>query len=412
MIGFYFLYKVLQTGRADYLLKVPSRWFLTTEEKKELKRIKQFVIKYHKLPSPPDTIPVGYNDETLDYYVDALKTRYCMHLLQIVKSKPVTEESAEKLLKFLHSEITNLYTKASSDLAITEKDLPTEINNVVNQMRLNKVAGILGFPTGYSMIDRNIGGLIKGEVIVFVARLKIGKTMYLLNITRKVAKEVRTMFVSMEMPLRSVIKRVVALETGTSIFTDTRRVPSSFLDEAYKKINLNLILVNGANLTGIDNLYSLIQFYKPEIVFIDGAYLLQFDNYRSEWERAKNTIEILRKLALNLDVAMAVTWQLSRAYAKQKDKEKVEDYHIAYSDAVAQSATAVIAITQTGNNLARKFNILCNREGETGEFLVKWDWARMNFDEVEKGVIEETLMEDEDYEWTELEEEVTEGKDK
>jgi len=409
MIGLHFLYKVLKEGRADYLLKVPSRWYLTTEEKKELKRIKNYILKYHKLPSPPDEIPVGYNDETLDYYIDALRNRYCVYLLQIVKLKPITEETAEKLLRFLYSEITNLYTKASSDSVIDEKELPREIDSVITQMRLNKVAGILGFPTGYSLIDRNVGGLIRGEVIVFVARLKIGKTMYLLNIARKVARERKAMFISMEMPIRSIIKRLVALETGTSVFTDTTRLPSSFLDEAYKKINLNLILVNGANLRGLDDLYSIIQFYKPEIVFIDGAYLFQFDSYRSEWERAKNTIELLRKLALNLDVALAVTWQLSRAYAKQKDKERVEDYHIAYSDAVAQSATAVIAITQTQDNRLRKFTILCNREGETGEFLAHWDWINMNFEETKSDMLIETMDEEDIDEWEKAWEEAEEG---
>lgn len=385
MVGIHFLYKVLKESAGDLLMQVPRKWFLYPEEKRERKRIVSFLKKYGQLPKPPDSIPAGFEDQPLEYYVDELRKRYCMHLLTTIKASEVSPENVEKYLRYLYEELTNLTADVYTQHIIKPENIPSFAQQVTDTMRLNRVAGILGIPSGYSTLDRQIGGFTKGEVVVFVARMKMGKTMYLLNSVVKVAKEVATLFISMEMPLHSIMKRILALELQNPNFVSQTRIVSSFIDKRFSELNLNLHLVNGAVLRDISDLYSLVNVYRPQVVFIDGAYLLPASGYRSEWEKAKNIIEELRRFALKTNVALVCSWQLARTAVKPLSKNgEPEPEHISFTDAVAQSATAVVGIVNPDTNLNDKklFFIMCNREGpDRVKIVVNWDWERMNFNE-------------------------------
>jgi len=380
MIGLYFLYKILKTGNADFLLRVPPKWFLLGEEKKEYKKIKKYIKDYGKLPPPPSSLPAGYEDHPLEYFFDRLKKRYCNRLISKIKAEEIPEEKIEKYLMWIEKEITELTAMQSLSYMITPDEFTSFALKTVDALRKNKICGLLGYPSGYPSLDFNTGGFISGDLFVYVARMKTGKTMYMLNSLRKLAKEHTCMFISMEMPLQSIQKRLLALELKTPNFVSQNRIIPSFLDKKIKELNLNIYLVNGASLKDISDIYSLISFYSPEIVFIDGAYLLNAGSFRSEWEKATHIVRELRLMALKTNTAFVATYQLNRQAVKSKD---VEVEHIAFTDAIAQSASAVIGIVNSDNSNEKEFVILCNREGRDKiKIKVNWDWQNMNFEEI------------------------------
>ena len=76
--------------------------------------------------------------------------------------------------------------------------------------------GILGVPSGFSKIDKVLGGFQKSDLIVLAARPGVGKTSLALNIAVNAAKRhaQRVAFFSMEMSNEQLVQRLLAAETG------------------------------------------------------------------------------------------------------------------------------------------------------------------------------------------------------
>lgn len=379
MIGIYLLHKILVDNKPDVLVKLNRRWLLTQEEKTLYVKIKKHVNKYGVLPKP-DATPVGFTNEPLEYYLDLARNRYLLSLVEKLKLTEVTQDNVETVIRKFSQELRNSEIDAI-DGVIPEAKFNEFILETVNDSRIKRISGFYGYSTGYPTIDSVTGGITRGDIFVICARLKKGKTIYMLNIMRKLAKEFSCMFVSMEMSLYAIARRLIFLETKLPQIISANRIVSSFHDETLKSLNLKVTLINGTVFRDVTDITGYINYYKPEVVFIDGAYLLPTEKqFKSEWERAKFIVEELRRIALLTEKPIVCSYQLSRQAAKSKEP-KAE--HIAFTDAIAQSASVVIAIHDAEAANERKFYVLANREGESDiSVRVAFDWSTANFDEI------------------------------
>jgi len=75
---------------------------------------------------------------------------------------------------------------------------------------------LMGVPTGFTMLDRMLGGLQKSDLIILAARPGMGKTSLCLSIAQNAAKrhETRVAFFSLEMSNDQLVQRLLAMETG------------------------------------------------------------------------------------------------------------------------------------------------------------------------------------------------------
>lgn len=396
MVGIYLLHKILLDNKPDILAKLNRRWFLTQEEKALYVKIKKFISKYGVLPKP-DTTPIGFTNEPLEYYINTIKNRYLISLIEKLKLTNVTEENVESIIRKFSNEVKNSEI-TTVDGIIPESNFNDFILKTVEDARIKRVSGLYGYSTGYPTLDALTGGFLRGDIFVLSARLKKGKTIYMLNMLRKLAKEFSCMLVSMEMSLYSIARRLIFLETKIPQIITANRIVSSFHDEELRNLNLKLTMVNGTVINDVGDIPNYISYYKPEIVFIDGAYLLPTEKkFNAEWERAKYIIEELRRIALLTERPIVCSYQLSRQAVKSKEP-KVE--HIAFTDAIAQSASVVVAIDDTDIATEKKFYIVANREGESDvNIRVSFDWSNANFEEITDtariSYIEESELEDE-----------------
>jgi|GEM_PF-3948320 len=401
MTGMYFLHKVLKDRNIQILSQVPSRWFFLSEEIDYYNALKKFVSKYDSLPPAPAVEPEGYEDYPLEYWLDQLRLRYVKHLLARIKSEDVPEDSLDRYVENIRRELENLASERYRLSMVHRDELHDFAFSIVNKLRLDKVSKCLGYPTGYPSLDLATSGYVPGDVVVYAARMKMGKTMYLLNSLATTAQHVDCLFLSMEMPLEQIVRRLLALQLQDDSFFPTGKLTPSFLDKDIERVvgSLKVDFVNGASLTDISELFAIANVYKPKVLFIDGAYLLPIrDNVRSEWERAKRIIEGIRNFALRSNIAVACTWQLNRlAVKKAKNGEELGGEHIAFTDAVAQAAAAVVFIV--GEDNEKRFVLRYVRDGRPAEFGVNWNWKDMKFDEKgevvlskeEEDVIEEIM---------------------
>ena len=75
---------------------------------------------------------------------------------------------------------------------------------------------ILGVPSGFTKLDRLLGGFQKSDLIVLAARPGVGKTSMALNFALNAAKRYgqRVAFFSLEMSAEQLVQRLLASETG------------------------------------------------------------------------------------------------------------------------------------------------------------------------------------------------------
>jgi replicative DNA helicase len=123
---------------------------------------------------------------------------------------------------------------------------------------------------------------------------------------------------------------------------------------------------------GILDVKSSAYVYKPDAIYIDGAYLLKPEFYaKSRYEIVSSVAESLKTLAKELNIPIFATYQLNK---------KTEDIY--QSDVVRQLSSIVIELSDyednTGQtwNLSQKaklLNITKGRDGEEGSTIIVLD---------------------------------------
>lgn len=149
-------------------------------------------------------------------------------------------------------------------------------------------------------------------------------------------------------------------------------------------------LVDGNLTATVDDLIMLCRQLKPTAVFIDGAYLLRHPNPKaSKWDKLTENAEwIKQKLATELMLPVVCSYQFNREAAKKKkgkdgDKAGLEDIY--GTDAIAQLSSVVLGLFEhesVETEKRRRIDVIKGRNGETGEFLINWDFVGMDFAEI------------------------------
>ncbi|HRW45904.1 MAG TPA: replicative DNA helicase, partial [Caldilinea sp.] len=75
---------------------------------------------------------------------------------------------------------------------------------------------LMGVPTGFTFLDRLLGGLQKSDLIILAARPAMGKTSLALNVAQNAAKRygARVGVFSLEMSNEQLVQRLLSMETG------------------------------------------------------------------------------------------------------------------------------------------------------------------------------------------------------
>jgi replicative DNA helicase len=75
---------------------------------------------------------------------------------------------------------------------------------------------LMGVPTGFTYLDRLLGGLQKSDLVILAARPSMGKTSLALNVAQNAAKRyhARVAVFSLEMSNEQLVQRLLAMETG------------------------------------------------------------------------------------------------------------------------------------------------------------------------------------------------------
>lgn len=133
----------------------------------------------------------------------------------------------------------------------------------------------------------------------------------------------------------------------------------------------------------VENFEAAIDQVQPDLVLLDGAYLLRVQG-NNRIERAANAFDELKRICNRTSVPIAVTMQFNREVkANQADTVKTES--IALTDVASWNADLIYGLIQTEDMKAEKrliFKSLKAREGLGIDFECNWNLDTMDFTQI------------------------------
>ena len=395
MITLQIINKVIQTQDIQLINKnaLTEEYFVGYES--EFNFILEHFNKYGKVPDKA-TFLDNFNEfsfidvaETDKYLLDTL---YEEHLYY--KSVEVVQKVAELLktnandaVEYLHSQLSNLEIASTSEGTDIISQADERYKTYLEKMNADNPWYIT---TGFEELDGIVNGWAKGEeLVVFFARTGQGKSWVLAK-TLSHAWRIgnRVGYISPEMSPTKIGYRFDTLFKNFSnrnlVWGKEEPDYEGYIKDL-KTQEVPFIVATPLDFqkkVTVTKLKHFCQTNKLDILGIDGITYMTDERYKKGDNKTislTNISEDLTSLSIELGIPILVVVQSNRSGAKDAETEGTPELEtIRDSDGIAQNATKVIALRQTGAGL--EFGIKKHRDGiNGGKLIYYWDIDKGQF---------------------------------
>jgi replicative DNA helicase len=297
--------------------------------------------------------------EPLDYYLDELRDqrKYALVMGAIDEIKgPLSQNNADQAVKILHAALDGIHLEVND---LQDEDLTQTAGDSVDYYdRLGDNPGLKGWPTGFPSMDQATNGLQREQLVTLVGLQKRYKSMVLMCMNIACHKAgARTLFASFEMTNDEQRTRHHALRSGISLTrlqrgrhtSEERRLLVRMTHEVDGMQPFMLVHDPGATST-VSSIAAKIRQHKPDIVFIDGSYLMDSEvpNVQPNSPQALTSItRALKRLAQRDEVAIVQTTQ---ALGWKARGGKLSLDSIGYSSSYAQDSDVIFGVEEIREN--------------------------------------------------------------
>jgi replicative DNA helicase len=248
--------------------------------------------------------------------------------------------------------------------------------------------------TGFTDLDRLMGGLHNSELIILAARPSMGKTAFAMNIAEYVSVELRrpTLFVSLEMSSVELADRLLCsaalvdghrLRNGTLANTDKLR-----LVEKAGEISLAPLFVDDSPSRTVSEIAAAARRIKRRegglgLICIDYLQLIEPDNPDdSRQEQVARIARRLKGMAREMQVPVLCLAQLNRQAEDSRD-HRPRLSHLRESGAIEQDADVVMFVhreeyylrgeEQKEHEGTAEIIVSKQRNGPVGDVELRWE---------------------------------------
>ncbi len=253
--------------------------------------------------------------------------------------------------------------------------------------------GLSGVPSPWPSLNEKTGGYQDSDLITYVGRTGLGKTaMLLAQMEASFDAGYSCLFVTTEMGSEQIARRWMAMRYGLNpqnlkkgtVSSSLLRRMAQYRTELLGRERFRLLAVGtGAKVNLIE---AAIEEIDPDIVYIDGAYLLYPSlggGYMKQTERVTAVFDELKQLTIDSRKPHVVTTQFNRVAGRGGKEGTLET--IGLSDAIGWHSSLVVAVKPgpTDNPLeSRELDILKGREGEEGKLAINFKFRPVDFSEI------------------------------
>lgn len=181
-----------------------------------------------------------------------------------------------------------------------------------------------GLSTGYSAIDRAVGGLRKGEYILLGARPSMGKTALGLNIATNVAKKGKSVAIfSYEMTKEMLVQRMISSEGHVDLYNKDKMDWERAIGGAGQVSNLDLAINDDPRITVPEMLGMLRKIKRRkglDLVVVDYLQKIPAHTNKDARKQLEDVSSSLKNMAKLLNVPVLVISSLSRGSEQRQDK--------------------------------------------------------------------------------------------
>ncbi|MFE6745931.1 DnaB-like helicase C-terminal domain-containing protein [Kitasatospora purpeofusca] len=252
---------------------------------------------------------------------------------------------------------------------------------------------MLGMPTGWRWLDKVTRGLLSKQMIVFTGLAKSCKTTVMLIVLKSVYDwGANPLVVSFEMSEAEISRRLDgfgaqvnprSLQTGEVNAAEWNRV-SRYLAAPQPAQDRRPLLISEdrAGTMTLSGLQAKIDQYKPDILFLDGAYFLVDEITKESGTplALTNISRGLKKLAMNSDIPVVVTTQ---SLASKLGRNGLTAHSLGYTSAWVQDADLVVGMEACEDPGDYRMKILAARNAPPQEHLISISWDPPTFEEAD-----------------------------
>jgi replicative DNA helicase len=384
-----------------FIRGINETWFTTPDAKSVWTFIRNHFSKYGECPS---VVVIKQNfptyvyepvEDSMDYLVDEL----LLHKRKLATNTMIREaieniekgQDHESALIVLQRGLVQLEEdglNANRDLDITDEPM---LRWAEYQERKHIPNGLLGIATGFDTIDRATSGLQKGQLVVVVAPPKTGKSTLALQMANNIHRTGNVpLFMSFEMTNQEQVTRYDSmraqvshhrLRTGALTNDEEKRYEGVLKDMETEQHRF--WLADSAGTSTVSMVASKIQTLQPDVVFLDGVYLMH-DEVTGEVETPRALTSItrsLKRVAQRFQVPIVISTQVLTWKMK---KGNVTADSIGYSSSFFQDADVLFGLQREDENVddTRLLKVLASRNTGPTEVSRLWDWNNGQFREL------------------------------
>ena len=347
------------------------------------------------------------------YYADIVLAKSQLRQLiaeaDLIKSKAYDGKgSAEEILDFAEQRILEIAQDSQRRNYIDINDIIQE--NILQIRELEKNGGKLpGITTGFTDLDRLLGGLQRTDMIILAARPGVGKTSFALNVATNAARAGHSVLVfSMEMSKEQLGQRMLSmaarvdmnsLKNGTLSADDWDSI--SYAQDSFEGLKIAIDDTSEMSMLEMKTKCRRLKAEKGLDLVVIVYLQLMHMGYGVEM-RVQELSAITRNikiLAKELDCAVVLLSQLSRKTEDAKGK-RPQLSHLRDSGSIEQDADIVMfliredyspdddmpADVQAGSSSICEVNIAKHRNGPTGSVFLTWLGRYTSFANSERGI--------------------------
>ena len=368
---------------------ITDAWFLDDDNRKVWSFLKRHYSEYSEVPTVVTVKDHYPNYKVLDVE-DSLD--YLLDTMVEFRRRLLTRKGLEDAVEFLQDnnhdaallamEQTISRVNESGVLGTHEIDLTKNTEERYKEYLAIQNQTFLGIPTGFKDIDEATAGLQGGQLVTIIAPPKTGKSQVALQMAINVhALGKVPMFQSFEMNNHEQQQRHDAMRAHID---HSRLRRGKLLDKENDRYidMLNKMetehpfhLVDAVNGITVSALAAKIEQLKPDVVFVDGVYLMM-DELTGEMNTPQaitNITRALKRLAQKIDKPIIITTQ---TLLWKMRAGKVTADSIGYSSSFFQDSDVILGLEPVEeDDSIRLLKVVASRNCPPKETSLTWRWS-------------------------------------
>lgn len=403
------LSKIIEDRNLSEILEkgISDSWFADPFDKKLFLFLRDHFVKYQETPSlsvVKENFPTYKTlseqgspvEDSVDYLIDDLITKRRKKFISdtigdaidFIDTPTPDHESALLALQRGILKLEDSGLNKTTDIEIREA-----AKRALEEYEFRKNnPGLLGLPTGFPTMDKATSGLQPEQLIVIIAPPKTGKSTLALQIAINAhMQDKRPLFISFEMSNKEQLTRYYAMKARishkrlmTGSLTDKEEATYGRIIQGIQAMREGFWLSGSAEGSTVSAIAAKIQAKQPDIVFIDGTYLM-IDEQTGESNTPQaitNITRSLKRLAQKTKIPIVISTQVLTWKMKGGN---VSADSIGYSSSFHQDADVIFGLQRESESVddTRLLRVVASRNGGLVDVSLVWDWETGQFRELE-----------------------------